>query len=101
MKIDCGVGMLIRGFLFSIATLLVACSVTPQQHRDLAFAKYSGLCVARGIPENTSAHTDCVLQHYEDVQREHQRAEDRMKTLYGKKEEKPVTATAVTPRPIK
>jgi hypothetical protein len=80
-------------------TLLLACSVTPQQHRDLAFTKYSGLCVARGMQENTPTHTDCVLQHYEDAQREQQRAENRMNTLYGKKEEKPVTAT--TPRPIK
>ena len=62
------------------------CSVTPEEHRDLAFRQYSLECVARGIPENTQAHTQCVLDKYEKYHAERRHAEERMSEVFAEKD---------------
>ena len=77
-----------RGIYPIILVSLVfwGCSVTPDEHRDRAFQKYSLDCVARGIPENTEAHTQCVVDQYEKYNLEQRRAEERMRELYAEPE---------------
>lgn len=72
--------------LTALVFVFFGCSVTPDEHRDLAYKKYSLDCVARGLPEDSPAHTDCVVQKYKHYNDEQSRAEGKMQELYAEKE---------------
>lgn len=80
--------ILIAGML----ALLGACSISPQEQKDQAFARYSHICVSYGFALNTSGHTDCVMQRYEQQQNAQEQAEHR---IIKRAEEKEQQAAAV------
>ena len=69
--------------LLSSIVLFWGCTTTPEEHRDLAFRKYSLECVARGIQENTQAHTDCVVQKYKTFTQQQERGEAQMREIFA------------------
>ena len=60
----------------------VGCSTTPEDHSKSAFHKYSLQCVARGLQEDTPAHTDCVVNKYGNVAIERNRSNAKMSELF-------------------
>lgn len=75
-------------FLVMISTLYMSgCSgISPARQSEIAFKKYSLDCVARGIPDNTPAHTQCVMDKYKAHHLEQQRAEEEMARFYNIKQ---------------
>ena len=72
-----------RVFLTMLAVIwvMVGCSTTPTEHSKAAYRKYSLECVARGIPEHTQAHTDCVVNTYATAAKARKRSETMMQEL--------------------
>jgi len=68
--------------MFVILLVIVGCSTTPREHAKTAFRKYSLQCVARGLPENTQPHTDCVVNKYGKVEKERKRGETMMSEIF-------------------
>ena len=88
-----------RVLIFSIACMLMACgcsSISPEVQRDIAFKRYSLDCVARGIPEDTPAHTKCVMDKYEAYKREQDHSAEEMAKFYGEASGHMVQQSSVT-----
>lgn len=57
--------------------------MSPEEHAELAFRKYALECVARGIPENTQKHTDCVVNKYKNFTQEKDNTVKEMRTVFA------------------
>lgn len=71
--------------LLMIGVITGCSSTTPADYSDAAFKQYSLRCVARGIPENTQEHTDCVYNKYESAHKGQIRVEKKMSILFADK----------------
>lgn len=72
----------------SIFTMMVAaglisgCGTSPKDHTKAAYRLHSLECVARGIPENTPAHTECIVNKYGSAVKERRNNETKMRELF-------------------
>lgn len=81
--------------LVAIGFFSLGCSSTPK-YTEQAFEQYGFECVARGLAEDTPAHSACVTGKYKNHLRERQRAAGDLKNLYSKTESSS-SVTADTP----